>query len=52
MRTTLNTMRGVPGIELVRFIEGGPMSAYVLHSTNSMLNSLLQMSEASGACQV
>jgi hypothetical protein len=48
MRTTPNAMRGVPGTELVRFVEGGPMSAYVLHSANSTLNSLLQMSEASG----
>jgi hypothetical protein len=47
-RTTLNAMRGVPGTELVRFVEGGPTSAYVVHSANSMLNSLLLMNEASG----
>jgi hypothetical protein len=38
-RTTPNAMRGVPGTELVRFVEGGPTSAYVLHNANSTLNS-------------
>jgi hypothetical protein len=47
-RTTPNAMHGVLGTELVRFVEGGPTSAYVLHSTNSTLNSLLQMNGVSG----
>jgi hypothetical protein len=47
-RTTPSATRGVPGTKLVRFVEGGPTSAYVLHSANSTLNSPLQMNEALG----
>jgi hypothetical protein len=38
-RSTPSATRGEPGTELVRFVEGGPTSAYVLHSANSTLNS-------------
>jgi hypothetical protein len=47
-RMTPSATRGVPGTELVRFVEGRPTSAYVLHSANSTLNSPPQMNEASG----
>jgi hypothetical protein len=40
--------RDVLETELVRFVESGPTSAYVLHSANSMPNSPRQMNEASG----
>jgi hypothetical protein len=40
--------RDVQGTELVRFAEGAPTSAYVLHSANSTPNSPRQMNVASG----